>query len=169
MLAGTTRPLHLTPMTRDRAKAAEWLKRFEGAGLDGVIAKPEDLPYMPGKRAMFKIKHARTADVVVAGYREHKQSTRERPLLGSLLLGLYNEEGQLQHIGVSASFTEARRAELIEEYTERFANPYIAAERGYVDSVIPPSYTRSYVIKALRALRSKREVLPPKKHGNIPL
>ncbi len=85
-----------------------------GAGLDGVVAKPLGAPYQPNARAMLKIKHERTADVVVAGYREHKTSTPERPLLGSLLLGLY-ADGELQHIGVSASFTEKRRAELIEE------------------------------------------------------
>jgi ATP-dependent DNA ligase len=112
MLAGTTRPLHLTPMTRDRAKAAEWLKRFEGAGLDGVIAKPEDLPYMPGKRAMFKIKHARTADCVVAGFRWYKNTD---DAVGSLLLGLHDEKGVLHHVGVTSSFTMARRKELTRE------------------------------------------------------
>ena len=98
-----------------RPEAERWFDQFEGAGLDGVIAKPLDAPYTQNGRMMFKIKHARTADVVVAGYREHKKSTPERPLLGSLLLGLYDDDGQLQHVGVSASFTEARRAELIEE------------------------------------------------------
>ena len=83
-------PVYLTPMTRDRAVAAEWLERFEGAGLDGVIAKPADGPYEPGKRAMFKIKHARTADCVVAGFRWHKSG---RDALGSLLLGLYDDDG----------------------------------------------------------------------------
>ena len=94
--------------------AEEWFHQFEGAGLDGVIAKPLGGAYTPNGRTMMKIKHERTADVVVAGYREHKTSTPERPLLGSLLLGLY-ADGELQHIGVSASFTAARRAELIEE------------------------------------------------------
>ena len=88
--------------------------QFEGAGLDGVVAKPLGAAYVENGRTMLKIKHERTADVVVAGYREHKTSTPERPLLGSLLLGLY-DDGKLQHIGVSASFTAARRAELIEE------------------------------------------------------
>jgi ATP-dependent DNA ligase len=107
-------PCYLTRTTTDPAEAEEWFHQFEGAGLDGVVAKPLDAPYQPNARTMLKIKHERTADVVVAGYREHKTSTPERPLLGSLLLGLY-ADGELQHIGVSASFTEKRRAELIEE------------------------------------------------------
>ncbi len=113
-LAGLTGPCYLTRTTTDPALAEEWFHRFEGAGLDGVVAKPVGSPYQPNARSMLKIKHERTADVVVAGYREHKTSTPERPLLGSLLLGLYRD-GELQHIGVSASFTAARRAELIEE------------------------------------------------------
>jgi ATP-dependent DNA ligase len=107
-------PCHLTRTTTDPTVAQEWFTRFEGAGLDGVIAKPLTGTYQPNARTMFKIKHERTADVVVAGYREHKTSTTERPLLGSLLLGLY-DGGELQHVGVSASFTEARRAELYQE------------------------------------------------------
>ncbi len=107
-------PCHLTRTTTDPAEAEEWFHQFEGAGLDGVVAKPLTAPYQPNARTMLKIKHERTADVVVAGYREHKTSTPERPLLGSLLLGLY-ADGELQHVGVSASFTEKRRAELIEE------------------------------------------------------
>ena len=110
LLAGVARPVHLTPMTRDRALAAEWLEKFEGAGLDGVIAKPADGIYEPGKRAMLKIKHARTADCVVAGFRWHK-SGRDR--VGSLLLGLYDDRGALQHVGVTSSFTMAMRAELV--------------------------------------------------------
>jgi len=111
---GTEGPCYLTRTTNDPAEAERWFEQFEGAGLDGVIAKPLDAPYTQNGRVMMKIKHARTADVVVAGYREHKNSTPERPLLGSLLLGLY-ADGELQHVGVAASFTEARRAELIEE------------------------------------------------------
>jgi len=113
-LAGAHGPCHLTRTTEDPAVAEEWFHRFEGAGLDGVIAKPLGGLYSPNGRTMLKIKHERTADVVVAGYREHKTSTPERPLLGSLLLGLYTDDG-LAHVGVSASFTQARRAELIEE------------------------------------------------------
>lgn len=113
-LAGLNGPCYLTRTTTDPAEAEEWFHQFEGAGLDGVVAKPLGAPYQAGARTMLKIKHERTADVVVAGYREHKTSTPERPLLGSLLLGLY-ADGELQHVGVSASFTEKRRAELIEE------------------------------------------------------
>ncbi len=113
-LSGLTGPCHLTRTTTDPAQAERWFTEFEGAGLDGVVAKPLGATYQQNARTMLKIKHERTADVVVAGYREHKTSTPERPLLGSLLLGLY-AEGKLQHIGVSASFTEKRRAELIEE------------------------------------------------------
>lgn len=105
---------HLTRTTTDPAEAERWFRQFEGAGLDGVVAKRLDASYAPHQRTMLKIKHARTADVVVAGYRLHKNSTDDQPLLGSLLLGLY-QDGQLQHVGVSASFTAKRRAELIEE------------------------------------------------------
>ena len=113
-LADLSGPCYLTRTTDDPAMAEEWFEQFEGAGLDGVIAKPLPAPYPPNGRTMMKIKHERTADVVLAGYREHKTSTPEKPLLGSLLLGLY-ADGKLQHVGVSASFTAARRAELIEE------------------------------------------------------
>ncbi|MEJ7832163.1 MAG: ATP-dependent DNA ligase [Nocardioides sp.] len=113
-LAGLGGPCYLTRTTTDPMLAEEWFEQFEGAGLDGVIAKPLGTAYVQNGRTMMKIKHERTADVVVCGYREHKTSTAERPLLGSLLLGLW-ADGKLQHIGVSASFTEARRAELIEE------------------------------------------------------
>ena len=106
-------PVYLTPMTRDSAVAADWLARFEGAGLDGVIAKPEGGIYEPGKRAMIKVKHARTADCVVAGFRWHKNGTDTR--VGSLLLGLYDEKGALQHVGVTSSFTMAAREQLARE------------------------------------------------------
>jgi ATP-dependent DNA ligase len=109
LLAGVKPPVYLTPMTEDRSVAAEWLDRFEGAGLDGVIAKPADGIYQPGKRAMFKIKHARTADCVVAGFRWHK-SGNDR--IGSLLLGLYDAAGRLHHVGVTSSFTMAARKDL---------------------------------------------------------
>jgi ATP-dependent DNA ligase len=113
LLADAAPPLHLTPVTRDRNQAVEWLARFEGAGLDGVVAKAEDLAYEPGKRAMLKIKHARTADCVVAGFRWHKAGKNE--LIGSLLLGLYDERSRLQHVGVTSSFTMATRRELARE------------------------------------------------------
>ncbi len=110
-LAPVVPPVHLTATTEDPAVARRWFEIFEGAGLDGVIAKPADIPYGPGKRLMFKVKHARTADCVVAGFRWHKSGG----VLGSLLLGLYDEAGELRHVGVSASFTAARRKQLIEE------------------------------------------------------
>jgi ATP-dependent DNA ligase len=112
LLARVEPPVYLTPMTRDRATAVEWLERFEGAGLDGVIAKPAGGRYEPGKRAMFKIKHARTADCVVAGFRWHKSGG---DAVGSLLLGLYDGSGRLQHVGVTSAFTMARRKELAKE------------------------------------------------------
>jgi ATP-dependent DNA ligase len=114
-LGGVVPPVHVTRTTTDPAEAQEWFEHFEGAGLDGVVAKPLGAPYQPNTRTMLKIKHERTADVVVAGYRLHKTSTPEKPLLGSLLLGLYDAQGRLQHVGVSASFTAKRRAELIDE------------------------------------------------------
>jgi ATP-dependent DNA ligase len=112
MFAAITPPVYLTPMTRDRHVAGEWLQRFEGAGLDGVIAKPADAPYQPGKRAMFKIKHARTADCVVAGFRWHKKIA---DAVGSLLLALYDDNGTLHHVGVTSSFTTEKRKELVTE------------------------------------------------------
>jgi ATP-dependent DNA ligase len=112
VLAQMAAPIHLTAVTRDRAVASEWLTRFEGAGLDGVIAKPEHGTYKPGKRAMFKVKHARTADCVVAGFRWHKIGTGT---VGSLLLGLYDDGGTLQHVGVTSAFTMATRKQLAQE------------------------------------------------------
>ncbi|MGZ4437017.1 MAG: ATP-dependent DNA ligase, partial [Nocardioidaceae bacterium] len=114
-LAGVRAPVHLTRVTTDPETAERWFEQFEGAGLDGVVAKPTGAPYQPNARTMLKVKHDRTADVVVAGYRLHKTSTAENPLLGSLLLGLYDDQGRLQHVGVSASFTAKRRAELVAE------------------------------------------------------
>jgi ATP-dependent DNA ligase len=114
-LKGCARPLHLTPVTRDRDVAVEWLQRFEGAGLDGVIAKHETTPYEPGKRAMFKIKHSRTAECVVAGFRWHKNGPGT--LIGSLLLGLYDAHGVLQHVGVTSAFNMQTRKDLVDELT----------------------------------------------------
>lgn len=110
-LSGTTAPVHVAPATTDIEVAQRWFEQYEGAGLDGVIAKPLTLRYLPDDRAMFKIKHERTADVVVAGYRFHKSG----PIVGSLLLGLHDDEGTLQHVGVSAAFPMKRRAELVAE------------------------------------------------------
>jgi ATP-dependent DNA ligase len=109
LLAGAKPPLHLTPMTRDRGVARDWHQRFEGAGLDGVMAKPATAIYQPGKRAMIKVKHARTADCVVAGFRWFKDVP---DAVGSLLLGLYDDQGTLHHVGVTSSFTLARRKAL---------------------------------------------------------
>jgi ATP-dependent DNA ligase len=117
LLAGAAPPLHLTPATRDRATAADWFKRFEGAGLDGVIAKPERGAYEPNKRVMLKVKHERDCDCVVAGFRWHKN--KEKTAVGSLLLGLHNDAGRLEHVGVCASFTDAKRRELVQ-----FLEPY---------------------------------------------
>ncbi|MER6117390.1 ATP-dependent DNA ligase [Streptomyces sp. NPDC001743] len=110
-LADASAPVHLAPSTTDPAVALEWFEQYEGAGLDGVVAKPLDLPYRPDTRAMYKIKHERTADCVVAGYRFHKSG----PVVGSLLLGLYDDRGGLQHVGVCAAFPMKRRAELVTE------------------------------------------------------
>ncbi|HEX4347559.1 MAG TPA: ATP-dependent DNA ligase [Vicinamibacterales bacterium] len=110
LLKKVAAPVHVTPMTRDRDVAVEWLERFEGAGLDGVMAKPADGRYEPGRRAMFKIKHSRTADCVVAGFRWHKNGPGT--LVGSLLLGLFDKKKTLQHVGVASAFTAERRREL---------------------------------------------------------
>lgn len=114
-------PLHITPATRDRAIAADWFRRFEGAGLDGVMAKRADGRYEPNKRVMLKVKHERECDCVVAGFRWHKGS--ERTAVGSLLLGLHDDAGALQHVGVCGSFTSAKRKELV-----AFLAPYRATD-----------------------------------------
>ncbi len=114
-LSAAGRSVHLTPATTDLAEAQRWFTEFEGAGLDGVIAKPPTITYQQDKRVMFKIKHTRTADCVLAGFRWHKTSTEAQPLVGSLLLGLYNAEHKLQHVGVVGAFTAKRRAELVTE------------------------------------------------------
>jgi len=118
-LAGCSPPVHLTPATTDPVVASDWFTRFEGAGLDGVVAKSLDLPYREDERVMVKVKHERTADCVVAGFRWHKSGG----VVGSLLLGLYDMSGTLHHVGVTASFTMARRRELVEEIA-----PYRTAE-----------------------------------------
>ena len=120
VLAGAEPPIHLTPATRDRALAADWFDRFEGAGLDGVVAKRLDGAYLPGKRAMLKIKHERTADCVVAGFRWHKNGPGTH--VGSLLLGLFDDEGHLHHVGVTSSFTWDTRATLAQELEALRAN-----------------------------------------------
>jgi ATP-dependent DNA ligase len=109
LLGGLAGPVYTTPVTRDRAIAADWLRRFEGAGLDGVIAKPAEGRYQPGKRALIKIKHVRTADCVVAGFRWHKSGT---DAVGSLLLGLYDDHDVLHHVGVASAFAMQIRRQL---------------------------------------------------------
>jgi len=111
LLASAVAPLHLTPATRDVQIAEDWFRRFEGAGLDGVIAKPLSIGYESDKRVMLKVKHSRECDCVVAGFRWHKKG--DRTLIGSLLLGLYDDSGALQHVGVCASFTMPKRKELV--------------------------------------------------------
>ena len=112
LLADVQPPVYLTPVTEEEDLARDWLEHFEGAGLDGVIAKPADAPYLPGKRAMIKVKHARTAECVVAGFRWHKTG---KGVIGSLLLGLYDDSRTLQHVGVTSSFTMKKRVELANE------------------------------------------------------
>jgi ATP-dependent DNA ligase len=111
VMAGAGDGVSLTPFTDSMRQAERWFRVFEGAGLDGVVAKPPDLPYLEDQRVMFKVKHERTADCVVAGFRWHKKG----PVVGSLLLGLYDDDGKLQHVGVSASFSMERRQELLDE------------------------------------------------------
>jgi ATP-dependent DNA ligase len=113
VLGAAKPPVHLSPATRDRVLAEDWFNRFEGAGLDGVMAKRLDSPYAAGARTMIKVKHARTADCVVAGFRWHKNGPGT--MVGSLLLGLYDDQGDLHHVGVTAAFTTAKRRQLVEE------------------------------------------------------
>jgi ATP-dependent DNA ligase len=113
-LAKVRSPIHLSPSTGDHALALDWLDRFEGAGLDGVVAKPTSGTYLPGKRAMIKVKHVRTADCVVAGFRWYRST---KNAVGSLLLGLYDDAGVLHHVGVASSFAMKRRSELLRELT----------------------------------------------------
>jgi ATP-dependent DNA ligase len=120
VLAGAGAPIHLTPATRDRAMAERWFVELEGAGLDGVVAKPLDGTYQPDKRVMFKIKHERTADCVVAGYRVHKSGP---DALGSLMLGLYTDSGALNSVGVIGAFPMARRKELLAELQPLVTTP----------------------------------------------
>ncbi len=136
-LLGVRAPLVLTPVTRERDVAQAWFDQFEGAGLDGVMAKRADGVYQPGKRAMLKVKHQRTADCVVAGFRWHKNGEGTR--VGSLLLGLYDQAGRLHHVGVAASFTAARGEALVEElapWRERAAESH--PWQGWVDSAENP-------------------------------
>jgi len=139
-LAQAKPPIHVSPSTRDRTLAQTWFEQFEGAGLDGVIAKPLAGVYQPDVRAMIKVKHARTADCVVAGFRWHKNGPGTH--VGSLLLGLYDDEGTLQHVGITSSFTMARRKALVEELAplregamtdHPWNHPSIGAEHAHDD------------------------------------
>jgi len=112
LLSSAKPPVHITPATDDRSLASDWFHRFEGAGLDGVMAKSRSGAYEPDKRVMLKVKHERDCDCVVAGFRWHKKG--EGTMVGSLLLGLFDDDGALQHVGVCASFTEAKRLELVQ-------------------------------------------------------
>ena len=113
VLEGAMPPVHLSPATRDRALAEDWFRRFEGAGLDGVMAKRLEAPYRAGERTMIKVKHKRTADCVISGFRWHKNGAGT--MIGSLLLGLYDDRGTLHHVGVTSAFTNAVRKQLVEE------------------------------------------------------
>ncbi|RBM07274.1 ATP-dependent DNA ligase [Streptomyces sp. PT12] len=144
-LRDTRAPVFVTPATRDPDLARRWYEQYEGAGLDGVIGKAPDLTYRPGERAMVKVKHERTADCVVAGLREHTSG----PVVGSLLLGLYDGGGRLQHVGVSASFTMRRRQELMAELAplrmeSADGHPWAAwgDERAHEESRMPGAPSR---------------------------
>ena len=148
-LSGARPPVHLTPATTDPAVAREWFTAFEGAGLDGLIVKDPSTVYAQNERTMRKVKHARTADCVLAGFRWHKTSTADAPLLGSLMLGLYDDRGVLQSVGVAASFTAARRAELIEELAPLRADSLVghpwqewAAVDGVTEDRLPGATSR---------------------------
>ncbi|MCW2701449.1 MAG: ATP-dependent ligase [Blastococcus sp.] len=135
-LSGVRPPVYVTAITQDAETAQRWFETFEGAGLDGVVAKAADLPYGPDQRLMTKVKHVRTADCVVAGFRWHKSG----PIVGSLLLGLYNDAGDLQHIGVAASFPMTRRAELVEElapYRENALENHPWKDWANADTAVP--------------------------------
>lgn len=143
--------LLLSPVTTDLTVAQDWFERFEGAGLDGVVAKPLEGRYLPGQRALVKIKHRRTADVVVAGFRLDRTSTPERPQLGSLLLGLFDDAGVLQFIGITAGFPGAMRGELAAMFatlelprrTPEFdAHPWAPATAGPLGARVPDHVTR---------------------------
>lgn len=134
-------PVHLTPVTTSPDTARDWFSRFEGAGLDGVMVKAGDLVYQPGKRVMVKVKHVRTADCVVAGFRWHK----EGGVVGSLLLGLFDPEGTLHHVGVASGFSVARRAELVDTlapYRKKAADGHPWLAHAVVDGRIPGGQSR---------------------------
>ena len=152
LLSSVPPPIHLTPATADRSIASDWFRRFEGAGLDGVMAKPTAGTYESNKRVMLKVKHERDCDCVVAGFRWYKKG--DRTLIGSLLLGLFDDAGALQHVGVCASFSAPKRKELA-EFLEPYRRDALAnhpwkhwAEQGSGDEPkLPPEFTS---LKTLR-------------------
>jgi len=144
LLAGVPHPIHVTRTTTDAAAAERWLSEFEGAGLDGVVAKPLAQPYAPNKRTMFKIKHVRTADVVALGYRIHKSGQG----VGSLLVGLYSEDGTLYPVGAVSAWSNARRLELIDELAplvERDADGTAVKSEGEKSRFSAPDRDSSFV------------------------
>jgi len=133
VLGGAKSPVHVSPATRDRVLARDWFHRFEGAGLDGVMAKRLDAPYRAGERTMIKVKHTRTADCVVAGFRWHKNG--KGTMVGSLLLGLYDDDDVLQHVGVTAAFTTEMRKKLVDELAPLRENALVGHPwRGWVEA-----------------------------------
>ncbi len=160
-LGGASAPIHLTPATSDLDEAQRWFTQFEGAGLDGVVAKPLEGAYLPDKRTMFKVKHERTADCVVAGYRWHKSGG----IVGSLLLGLFTDDGRLQHVGVVASFPMARRAALVEELapltsgTEDHPWARWADEQAHAGNRLPGAVSRWNATKDLSFVPLRPELV----------
>jgi ATP-dependent DNA ligase len=152
VLRASKPPIHLCPSTSDAATARRWFVEFEGAGLDGIVAKRLDGPYTPDKRTMVKVKHVRTADCAVAGYRIHKDGKG----VGSLLLGLFDDDGKLHHVGVAASFTAKRRAELLDELAPLLENALVdhpwqdwAEAQAHVEQRMPGNWSRWNVGKDL--------------------
>ena len=167
-LANATPPVYATPTTTDVGTARRWFEIFEGAGLDGLIAKPPEILYVPNKRMMYKVKHTRTADCVVAGFRWHKSG----PVIGSLLLGLYNDEGALQHVGVAASFSMARRQELVEElapYRENAldGHPWAGWAEAVVDKRMPGAVSRWSAGKTLEWEPLRPELVIEVEYGSM--
>ncbi|WP_230670337.1 ATP-dependent DNA ligase [Rathayibacter sp. Leaf248] len=159
LFEGVPHPLHLGRSTDDEALARDWLERFEGAGLDGVIAKPLAAPYSPGKRTVLKIKHHRTADVVAIGYREHTS----KPGVGSLLLGLYDDDGQLRQVGGASAFSDARRIELVDELADAVERDESGdpvrgdGERSRFSGAKDTSFVRLRPIRVLEVRYDQRE------------
>jgi len=157
VLAGAAPPVHLSPATRDRAIAADWFRRFEGAGLDGVMAKRLDAPYRAGERTMIKVKHERTADCVVAGFRWHKKGPGT--MIGSLLLGLYDDH-TLHHVGVAAAFTAAVRKQLVAELTPLRAIRRSSSRPNYTSFPCAIRRDSRSALRLMRKLLKKQSFVP---------